>query len=224
MNKKIVFILILVLIITLISCKSVPEPYIPPPPLTQSVEPPKPVPVGLILDGAQEYVVAERDTLSLIAKKFYNDGKVGLKGYYFPIIRYASDGVASNPDVIEPGEVLVIPNIDINLNDEIGRAKMYEILSEAVDFYDARGDEWTSHRLHELIRASLDSSHVVPPTKRKYPAAPGVPVFFPLSTQPIDETAQPLFESAPDTMLDTAEAPEEAFSDASDETPEMPIM
>jgi hypothetical protein len=67
---------------------------------------------GLIMDGAREYTVRRGDTLSNIARH-----ETGC-GFYYPIIMLSSHGVVVNPDKIEPGMKLTIPDIAKNKNDE----------------------------------------------------------------------------------------------------------
>jgi hypothetical protein len=63
---------------------------------------------GLDYSGAVKYTVKKGDTLSDISRRVYNDG------FYYPVIMLASRGVVVNPDKIEPGMELTIPNLEIN--------------------------------------------------------------------------------------------------------------
>jgi hypothetical protein len=85
-----------------------PEPPAPPPP---AVTPP-PVDGGIVLDGAANYTTVEGDTLADIAARRYG----GSNMYYFPLIRLANARVVSDPDVIEKGTSLAIPDLQKNLN------------------------------------------------------------------------------------------------------------
>jgi hypothetical protein len=67
---------------------------------------------GLIMDGAREYTVRRGDTLSNIARH-----EMGC-GFYYPIIMLSSHGTVVNPDKIEPGMKLTIPDIAKNRGDE----------------------------------------------------------------------------------------------------------
>ena len=66
------------------------------------------VTTGLDYTGAGKYTVKKGDTLSNISRRVYNDG------YYYPLIMFASRGVVINPDKIEPGMELTIPDLEIN--------------------------------------------------------------------------------------------------------------
>ena len=63
---------------------------------------------GLDLTGAGSYTVKGGDTLSAISRNAYNDG------FYYPIIMLASRGVVENPDKIQPGMELTLPDLERN--------------------------------------------------------------------------------------------------------------
>jgi len=63
---------------------------------------------GLDFTGASTYTVKKGDTLSDISKHAYNDA------FYYPIIMLASRGVVINPDKIQPGMELTIPDLERN--------------------------------------------------------------------------------------------------------------
>jgi hypothetical protein len=63
---------------------------------------------GLDYTGAVKYTVKKGDTLSNISRRVYNDG------FYYPVIMLASRGVVVNPDKIEPGMELTVPDLEIN--------------------------------------------------------------------------------------------------------------
>lgn len=67
---------------------------------------------ALVLDGAETYEVQSGDRLTSIAKSHYGDDK----GYYFPLIMLASNDVVKDPEFIQPGMQLTIPNFDANIN------------------------------------------------------------------------------------------------------------
>ncbi|MGI5066640.1 LysM peptidoglycan-binding domain-containing protein [Treponema putidum] len=77
-----------------------PEPQPEPTPV---VEEPRDVPV-------KEYVVAQGDTLSEIALKFYGTRE---KAYYFPIIMAINPGKVQHPDKLTPKMKLLIPDFDL---------------------------------------------------------------------------------------------------------------
>jgi hypothetical protein len=66
------------------------------------------VSTGLDFTGAHIYTVKKGDTLSNISRSVYNDG------FFYPVIMLASRGTVINPDKIEPGMELTIPNLEIN--------------------------------------------------------------------------------------------------------------
>jgi LysM repeat protein len=86
---------------------------------------------GLILDGAKSYTVVKGDTLSAIARNEYGTGN----GVYFPLIMLASSDVVLDPDLIEPGDKLTVPNLQRNLDDPAARGQLKNFLKEIADVY-----------------------------------------------------------------------------------------
>ena len=81
----------------------------------------------LILDGAGTYTVVSGDTLSKISRAKYNNG------FYFPIIMLASSDVVLDPDKIEPGMELIIPDLQRNLNNTKAKGRIKSFLHEIAD-------------------------------------------------------------------------------------------
>jgi hypothetical protein len=101
---------------------------------------------GLILDNAQDYTVQQGDTLSKITKKFYgsvtNVGDAGPNnGYYFPIILMASDVSITDPDLIEPGMNLKLPDLAKNLANPSARNAIIDTLQDVAKVYAKKGDD-----------------------------------------------------------------------------------
>jgi nucleoid-associated protein YgaU len=78
---------------------------------------------GLDLTGAGTYTVKQGDTLSDISRHAYNEG------FYYPIIMLASRGVVINPDKIQPGMVLTIPDLERNKANVNSRRRMKNCLN-----------------------------------------------------------------------------------------------
>jgi hypothetical protein len=85
----------------------------------------------LILDGATDYVVVSGDTLTRISRTNYGAGN----GYYFPLIMLASTDVVQDPDLIEPGMHLAIPDLQRNLDDPGARQAMKDFFNEIAEVY-----------------------------------------------------------------------------------------
>jgi hypothetical protein len=85
----------------------------------------------LILDGAADYVVVHGDTLTRISRSKYGP----TNGYYFPLIMLASNTVVQDPDLIEPGMHLAIPDLQRNLDDSGARQAMKDFFLEIADVY-----------------------------------------------------------------------------------------
>jgi hypothetical protein len=89
---------------------------------------------ALILDGAQTYTVVSGDFLAAITRRFYS----GEHGYFFPLIMLASSDVVLDPELIEPGMVLTIPDLQKNLDDPSARGYLKGFLRDVADVYDQK--------------------------------------------------------------------------------------
>jgi hypothetical protein len=78
---------------------------------------------GLDFTGAGAYTVKSGDTLSDISRHAYNDG------FYYPVIMLASRGVVVNPDKIQPGMELTIPDLERNKANPDSRKSMKNCLN-----------------------------------------------------------------------------------------------
>jgi hypothetical protein len=88
----------------------------------------------LILDGAADYVVVPGDTLTRISRTQYGAGN----GYYFPLIMLASTDTVQDPDLIEPGMHLAIPDLQRNLDDSGARQAMKDFFIEIAKVYELK--------------------------------------------------------------------------------------
>jgi len=98
----------------------------------------------LILDGAQQYTVKSGDRLVDISRTQYDDP------YYYPVIMLASRNVVADPDKIQPGMVLTIPNLQRNLNDPKARAAIKGVINDcaAIESRRDRADTAAGLRAH----------------------------------------------------------------------------
>ncbi|MDR1948407.1 MAG: LysM peptidoglycan-binding domain-containing protein [Spirochaetaceae bacterium] len=94
----------------------------------------------LILDGAQSYTVVRGDFLAAITRKFYGNGN----GYFFPLIMLASSDVVSDPELIEPGMELIIPNLEKNLGNPTARGRIKSFLRDMADVYEQKAGAITA--------------------------------------------------------------------------------
>jgi hypothetical protein len=161
---KKIFSVVLILIIVLASCASttppeptpepVPQPA-PPPTQPQPVSPPPPPPPpvvqilrhpgnNVIIENADHYTVKPGDTLVSIARQFYHDGS------WYPLIMMVSDEV-EDPDLIEPGMVLTIPNLQVNMNDALARSSIDDFLDYIVKIEQQRGRRGTAALIQDHI-------------------------------------------------------------------------
>jgi LysM repeat protein len=91
---------------------------------------------GIILTGAKPYTVVRGDTLSNIARTNYGAGN----GYHFPLIIAASNETILDPDKIEPGMKLTIPDLQANLDNPQARGNLKNLIKDIADFYATKTD------------------------------------------------------------------------------------
>ena len=100
---------------------------------------------ALDLTGAQVYIVQRGDTLSEITRRFYGNltgvGNAGRRnGFYFPVIMMATDDHdIVDPDRIEPGMRLLIPDLRRNLNNPEARNAIKRSLTDVAYIYSRKG-------------------------------------------------------------------------------------
>ena len=85
----------------------------------------------IIMDNALIHEVKPGDTLTSIAKDRYGSDN----GYYFPLIMLASSEVILDPDLIQPGMKLTIPDLMRNKNDMQASKAMKDYFYEIADVY-----------------------------------------------------------------------------------------
>ncbi|MDR0399964.1 MAG: LysM peptidoglycan-binding domain-containing protein [Treponema sp.] len=105
----------------------------------------------IILAGAKTYTVVKGDTLSRIARRHYGTGD---NPYYFPLIIAASkDSVEIvDPDSIEVGMNLIIPDLEANLNDPGARGNLKNLLKDVADFYAKKETAYSRGLYNGLIK------------------------------------------------------------------------
>ncbi|MCL2442478.1 MAG: LysM peptidoglycan-binding domain-containing protein [Treponema sp.] len=86
----------------------------------------------LIMEGAQKYTVKSGDTLSEISRTFYDDP------YFYPVIMLASSDVVLDPDKINPGMELNIPDLQANLNNPGARRAMKSVIIDCAKIEEKR--------------------------------------------------------------------------------------
>ena len=114
---------------------------------------------SLDLSGAQNYAVVRGDSLSDITRKYYGDlkdvGDAGSRnGFYFPVIMLASEGKIVDPDLIEPGMQLKVPDLKKNLNNPSARKAIKDCLNDVAYVYSKKNKPAEEEGLKKLA-ASL---------------------------------------------------------------------
>lgn len=98
----------------------------------------------LDLSGAGEYTIKQGDTLSAITRNFYSSlsgvGTAGQgNGFYFPLLLLASNHAIVDPDLIEPGMKLVIPDLQKNLANPVSRKAIKDCIKDVSYVYNRKG-------------------------------------------------------------------------------------
>ena len=105
----------------------------------------------LDLSGAQDYTVVSGDTLTQIARRFFDEGPN--TGYYFPVIMLASDSNIVDPDLIEPGMKLKIVDLKKNLANSTSKKAIKDCLNDVAYVYNRKGDTSTENGLKNLANS-----------------------------------------------------------------------
>lgn len=130
-----------------------------PEPVAKEEAPPPPPPAktdarrdvtGIIIEGAKTYTVKRGDTLSNIAKTHYG----AENGYYFPLIMMASDNRIVNPDVIDPNNNFIIPDLEANLADPEAREKMKVFFAVVAESYNGKNTPRAAQLREEINKIS----------------------------------------------------------------------
>lgn len=106
----------------------------------------------LDLNGAIKHKVTYRDTLSSIAKKYYGNDK----GYFFPLILEASKESITNPEIIIPGTILIIPDLNKNIGDPARREYVKSLLLETSKLYQTK-KTYFSPKISTELRKTAES-------------------------------------------------------------------
>jgi hypothetical protein len=85
--------------------------------------------------------------LANIARNVYGDG------FYYPIILLASSNVVLDPDNIEPGMELTIPDLQRNLNNARARANIKSFFMEIADIEEGRNRIPTARGIRQHAEA-----------------------------------------------------------------------
>jgi len=112
----------------------------------------------LDLTGAQDYTVQRGDSLSEITRRFYGNltgvGNAGSSnGFYFPVIMAASGSHIVDPDFIEPGMKLTIPDLKRNLANSTSKKAIKSCLEDVAYVYSRKGQSQTEEGLKNLSKS-----------------------------------------------------------------------
>ncbi|MDR0387774.1 MAG: LysM peptidoglycan-binding domain-containing protein [Treponema sp.] len=111
----------------------------------------------LDLNGAELYVVKSGETLTRIAREKYGRENA----FFFPLIMAASKSQKTvdiaDPDKIEPGMELIIPNLDVNRNNPVIRERIKTLLLSVCKIYQDRPEtKWSSEMINGLSSSAGD--------------------------------------------------------------------
>ena len=150
MKKNVIFgLLIIALSILVFACGSAPAPKPDPAPAPAPAPAPTPAQTGLDLVGVANYTVVRGDTLAEIAARRYG----GSNMYYFPLIRLANAAtVSADPDVLEVGTTLIIPDLQRNLNNSGAKALIKQDMISIASQYERQSKPNAASKLKTLAK------------------------------------------------------------------------
>jgi len=157
MMKKVLIAVMIIVSLLVVGCRAAPAPVEPVDPSINQPsgpavttgtgsQPPLTMIGGLVMDGSANYTVVSGDTLAEIAASRYGATNM----YYFPLIRLANAGIVTDPDVIEVGTRLVIPNLQRNLDNAGSRALLRTDMLSVANQYERQGKPEATARLRNL--------------------------------------------------------------------------
>ncbi|MCL2184431.1 MAG: LysM peptidoglycan-binding domain-containing protein [Treponema sp.] len=106
---------------------------------------------GLIVAGATKYTVKSGDTLANIARNAY--GGVETPAFYYPVIMLASKNTILDPDKIQPGMELTIPNLQVNLANPEGRSAVKGVILDLSNVERSRKRTETADGMRKLANS-----------------------------------------------------------------------
>ena len=112
----------------------------------------------LDMTGAQDYSVVSGDTLSQITRRYYGNltdvGEAGPNnGFYFPVIMMASESNIVDPDLIQPGMKMKVPDLKRNLDNPAARKAIKDALNDVAYVYNKKGHTVTEEGLKNLAKS-----------------------------------------------------------------------
>lgn len=143
MNNCSGLLLIALSIMVLAACGSSPAPTPAPVPVPEAVKDTD------MFAGASTYTVVQGDTLAEIAARRYG----GSNMYYFPVIRLASMAVVTDPDLIEIGDTLIIPNLELTLQIDAAKVLIKTEMNRIADQYVRQNKPIAAARLRNLANS-----------------------------------------------------------------------
>ena len=100
----------------------------------------------VVLDNAQFYTVRRGDCLIFIAKRFYGSEK----GNYFPFIIAGTEEKIEDPDEIEVGQKLTIPDLKAAVSTDESKNYVKQTFYDVADKYDAKGKSGMAAQLRAI--------------------------------------------------------------------------
>ena len=100
----------------------------------------------IVLDNAQFYTVRRGDCLIFIAKRFYGSEK----GNYFPFIIAGTEEKIEDPDEIEVGQKLTIPDLKAAVSTEESKNYVKQTFYDVADKYEAKGKSGMAAQLRAI--------------------------------------------------------------------------
>jgi hypothetical protein len=163
MKKTISLVFILAVVLLVVSCKSTPsaetgtEPEGEQQAINTQYSNAYAAVRPIILEGAKKYTVKSGDKFVNISRQHYRQETTS-SAYFFPLIMAASEDIEIvDPDLIEPGMELTIPDLRANLADPEIRARIKTLLREVAKIYDVKDDAPWRDDIRDGLNATANS-------------------------------------------------------------------
>jgi nucleoid-associated protein YgaU len=92
------------------------------------------------------YVVTGKEGLMTIARQYYGSENV----WYFPLIYYANRTIINNPDSLQKGTNIIVPDLDASKNNTVYAEQIKDFFRQTADYYYRTGRRPLGDRINSI--------------------------------------------------------------------------